>query len=95
MTRALAPVAYGLVGTILMRLRLRRQSLTLLVTSHGHDLARRARASYVTTVGEVAGRACPEHTSSLQTKNNPVRPGIGGLCASSDVICAVFGEGVK
>lgn len=59
-------------------------------SSHGHDFARRARASYVTTVREVDGRACPEQTSSIQTKNSPVCTGIGRLYTSSDVICGVF-----
>lgn len=65
------------------------------VVTHGHDLARRARASYVTTVREVDGRACPKQTSSIQAKNSLYPVSVGLWYTSSDVMCVFFYEGVN
>lgn len=57
-------------------------------SSHGHDFAWRARASYVTTVQEMDGRACPKQTSSIQSKNSlyPVSVGCGTRLMTSFVL---------
>lgn len=57
-------------------------------SSHGHDFAWRARASYVTTGREVDGHACPKQTGSIQAKNSlyPVSVGCGTRLVTSFVL---------